>query len=284
MNKGKTFTMKKNIIIFFKGLLIGGTMLVPGVSGGSMAMILGIYHKLISSISSFRTNKKRNNIFLIIFILGAGSGMLLFANSLLNLIEKYPMPMMYLFSGAVIGGIPIIYKESKVNSFSWKNLICILIGFLSVIIFSAFPENTSISEISSGFLRPIFLILSGFVSAIALILPGISVSYMLLLMGLYDETMKAIGNLDILFLLPMLIGILTGILLTTKILEQAMQKYPAVTYFIILGFVAGSLIEAFPGIPNGFEWLLCGITAIAGFLAIQAISRLENNKHSADNN
>ena len=103
-------------------------------------------------------------------------------------------------------------------------------------------------------------------------------------MGLYDETMTAIGKLDVLFLIPMLIGILTGILLTTKILEQAMQKYPSITYFIILGFVAGSLIEAFPGVPNGLEWILCATTAIVGFLAIQTISKLENNKYSTDNN
>ena len=83
--------MKENWLkIFLKGLCVGGTMLVPGVSGGSMAMILGIYDKLITSVSSFFACKKRNALFLLLFALGGGAGMLLFANPLLYLLERYP--------------------------------------------------------------------------------------------------------------------------------------------------------------------------------------------------
>ncbi len=83
--------MKENWLkIFLKGLCVGGTMLVPGVSGGSMAMILGIYDKLITSVSSFFACKKRNALFLLLFALGGGAGMLLFANPLLYLLQRYP--------------------------------------------------------------------------------------------------------------------------------------------------------------------------------------------------
>mgnify|MGYP005776197081 FL=1 len=90
--------MKQNKLeSFLKGMIIGGTMLVPGVSGGSMAMILGIYSRLVSSVSSFTKDKKGNFLFLVIFSLGGGTGMLLFARPLLSLIERYPMPMLYFF-------------------------------------------------------------------------------------------------------------------------------------------------------------------------------------------
>ena len=87
------------ILTALKGIIIGGTMLVPGVSGGSMAMILGIYDRLITSVSSFTRRKKENLAFLIIFSLSGILGILLFASPLLRLIERYPMPMLYFFLG-----------------------------------------------------------------------------------------------------------------------------------------------------------------------------------------
>ena len=87
----------QTIITALKGMLIGGTMLVPGVSGGTMAMLLGIYSRLISAVSSFRKDKKGNLLFLLVFALGGIAGMLIFARPILFLIEKFPMPMLYFF-------------------------------------------------------------------------------------------------------------------------------------------------------------------------------------------
>ena len=113
-------------------MIVGGTMLVPGVSGGSMAMILGIYDRLISSVSSFMKNKKENLIFLALFCLGGGLGMILFARPLLGLIERFPMPMMYFFLGAVAGGVPMIFKEARIQRVSWESLAWIALGLLAV--------------------------------------------------------------------------------------------------------------------------------------------------------
>ena len=98
--------MKNNLNVMYKGLLIGSTMLVPGVSGGSMAMILGIYDRLISSVSSFTKNIKDNLRFLSLFVLSAGVGMILLAKPILSLLETYPKPMSCFFVGAAAGGIP----------------------------------------------------------------------------------------------------------------------------------------------------------------------------------
>ena len=110
----------KHLIIALKGLFVGGTMLVPGVSGGSMAMILGIYHELIASISSFLKHKKESLLFLGVFVAGALVGMALFARPLEALIERFPMPTLYFFIGAVVGGVPLMVKESGITSFSLK--------------------------------------------------------------------------------------------------------------------------------------------------------------------
>lgn len=90
-------------------------MLVPGVSGGSMAMILGIYDKLITSVSSFFACKKRNALFLLLFALGGGAGMLLFANPLLYLLQRYPLVLRWFFIGAVAGSTPMMLKKAQIH-------------------------------------------------------------------------------------------------------------------------------------------------------------------------
>ncbi|MBQ9765960.1 MAG: DUF368 domain-containing protein [Lachnospiraceae bacterium] len=263
-----------------KGLVIGGTMLVPGVSGGSMAMILGIYKRLVSSISSFFKDVKNNIVFLGIFVVGALAGMAIFAKPLLALIEAFPKPMLYFFMGAVAGGIPMMYRESKVKRISVLHILYVLIGIAIVILLGLLPTDFLNSEGMPGAVQFLIQLAAGAVAAIALILPGISVSYMLLVLGIYEPTVAAIGNLDILYLLPLGIGVVLGILLTTKLLETFMNKYPSVTYLVILGFILGSLKETFPGIPSGVEWLICIGTIVLGFMAIYSLSKFESSYES----
>lgn len=275
MNINKLYTA-------ISGLIVGGTMLVPGVSGGSMAMILGVYDKLVSSVSSFFKHKKASILFLGLFALGASIGMVLFANPLGKLLELFPKPMSYFFIGAVAGGIPLIYKESQVTKFKTKHVLYILLGIAIVVLLDFLPEGL-FGDTHTGFMRYFMLFTAGFIAAIALILPGISVSYMFLVLGMYDNIMRAISKLDILYLLPLALGLGVGIILTTRILENMMKKFPHATYMIILGFLLGSLSETFPGVPVGFEWLICIVTLAAGFAVIFALSYFSEKKQIRNN-
>ncbi len=267
-----------NFLTALKGLIIGGTMLVPGVSGGSMAMILGIYDRLISSVSSFMKNKKENLIFLVVFSMGGILGVLLFANPLLQLIERYPMPMLYFFIGAVAGGIPLIVRQSGAKKLTWRIAGYVILGLVAVSALGLLPQDLFNAENSSGTVGFLLLLIAGFVTAAALVLPGISVSYLLLLLGLYDRTMSAISTLHLPFLLPLGIGLVLGIVLITRALERAMAAHPHPSYFIILGFLLGSVAEIFPGIPQGLSLPVCIITFAAGFSAIFFLSRMEMKK------
>ena len=261
----------KNFITAIKGMAIGGTMLVPGVSGGSMAMILGIYDELIRAIADFRKKPKGNIIFLGLFVAGALLGMVLFAKPLEGLIERFPKPMMFFFMGAVAGGLPMIYKEAGVKKFTWRQPVYIGVGLLIVLLLSFIPKDIFNADNLKGIGGGIVLIVAGLVLAVALVLPGISVSYMLLIMGLYEQTLSAISDMNLGFILPLAGGVFLGILLTTKLLSLLMEKYPEIIYLIILGFVGGSLIEAFPGVPVGLEWLLCVPLFVLGFYVIWII-------------
>lgn len=263
------------LLTALQGLIVGITMLVPGVSGGSMAMILGAYDRLITAVSSFLQHKRASISFLLLFSIPALVGMVLFSTPLLRLIQTYPMPMMYLFIGAVVGGVPMIYRKAGVTRLSLPVFLYLMLGILCVLALAQLPEGLFSGTGSTGILPFLLQVLGGIVVAVALIFPGISVSYMLILLGLYEPTMTAIARLDVLALLPMAVGGLLGVLLTTRAIEWLMAKFPFATYLVILGFILGSVGQVFPGLPSGVDIPLCLLTLIFGFAAIWLISRRE---------
>jgi len=272
-SEGKKQSISSYLKVAGKGMCVGGSMLVPGVSGGSMAMILGIYDRLIDAVSSFFKHVAASLRFLLIFSVSAGVGMILFAKPLLNLIEIQPTVMMYFFIGAVVGSVPMIIRKAEVKQFQTGVIIYPMIGMLMMYAITLLPKNLLTIGDRSNLVSYLPMFLAGIVVAIALVLPGISVSYMLLVLGLYEETMKAISNVDVLFLLPLGLGLIAGIILTTKLLETAMTKQPGPTYLIILGFIIASCIDVFPGVPVGFDFVLAIAVFVCGMVLIAKISK-----------
>jgi len=256
-----------------KGFVIGASMLVPGASGGTMAVILGIYDDLIHAVSTLKQNFKENSILLLQFIFSGLLGILLFSRPLLSAVTLWQKPMMFLFLGAIIGSIPPLYRKVKVARIKPVNIFVALIGVLFGVLTMFLPEGLFQLSESFHLYNFIMLIIAGIILAIALVLPGISASYVLLMMGMYDLTLLAIRELNILFLLPLIIGALAGTFLTAGILEREMQRHPQLTYMLIIGFMIGSLFEVFPGIPNGIEILYCLFTFTFGLSFILWIQK-----------
>lgn len=281
----KFFHMMNYIYITIKGFIIGSSMLVPGFSGGTMAMILGIYDKLIASLSSILSFSKNGNyfiknkynfLFLIFFFIGSILGMIIISKPLYNLIEKYYTISSFFFMGAALGGFNTVYNKTKFYKFDFISIIYILLGAAIVYLISIIPEGFfSSSQNRSELFMYFILIIAGLIVAIAMILPGISVSYMFLLLGIYEETINAVHNLYIPYLAPIAIGTILGVVLTTKILEYWMENYIKSSYLIISGFVLGSIIQVFPGIPKGKEWILCPIVFLASYFIIRLLQKFD---------
>ena len=276
--------MKDKIISFFKGAWIGGTMTVPGVSGGSMAMILNIYERVINSVSSFRKDVKNNLIFLIIFASGGLLGALLFSKYIIMpLMELYPMPTGYFFLGAVAGGAPIILKTANVKKVNFKTFACPIAGMIPVLLIALIPNGIFHQTNSLTVAGCVIQLFGGLFVAIPLVLPGISVSQVLLMMGIYETLIKAAGTADFATLFsftPMYIGIIIGTLAMAKIMDKAMTKYPTVTYLVIFGFLLGSLpqLMLFAGLPTGLDIPICIVTAFAGFCFIYFLQILDGTR------
>jgi len=264
----------KILIRFLKGVVIGVAMLVPGVSGGTMAIILGVYDDMIHSVSSFFKDIKNNFVFLLNIGIGGIIGVLAFSKLVEYALDNFKYPTMYLFIGVVVGGIPVLYQKADIRKGQAKNWMFFGLGFIIVLIMSIYNGTIVNLANSTGILQFIFLFIAGIVISVALILPGISTSFMLLVLGLYDITIKAINDLYISYLAPIIIGLAFGTIATAKILENAMERKPSQTYMLILGFVTGSIIPVFPGFPEKtYEIIISAAAFILGFFVIRIMSK-----------
>jgi putative membrane protein len=281
--------VKNDLILMFKGFIIGSSMSVPGISGGTMAILLGIYDKLISSISNYFKDIKGNTLYLSKALLGSFIGIGSLAFVIQWLLNNYPMYISFFFLGAVIGGVPALLKKTQEKTMKISSLMYILIGLMIVISISFIPTGNFSIVSGSGFVHYLMVLVTGIIIALALILPGISTSHMLLVMGMYETLLKAITTMDIVYIGVLGISTVIGVFLITKPIEWTMNTYTKQTYFVIIGFVLGSTAEIFsdkilPAIPvnaDSIWWissiLISMITFTLGFRAISSLSRFSNN-------
>ena len=270
----KKKNQNNNIAVrFIKGFIIGASMLVPGASGGTMAVILGIYDELIHAVSTLRRNVKENVLLLGEYALAGIAGIVLLSGVMLNAVTLWNKPMLFLFLGAILGSIPPLYRKVKVDRVRPVNAAVAVLGAVLGISTMYLPEGLFQLSESFHLFSFLMLILAGIVIAVALVLPGISASYILLMMGMYDLTLIAIKDLNFLYLTPLAFGVIGGTLLTAGLLERQMQRHPQFTYMLIIGFMLGSLVEVFPGVPQGREISICILTFLFGFLVILWIGR-----------
>ncbi len=280
--------MKNILSTVLKGLWIGGTLTVPGVSGGSMAMILGIYDRLIESVGAFlhRGGDKKKAFF---FLLEAGCagivGFVLFSGLVSMLMERFPLELCFFFAGAVAGGIPIILKSAEIHRPKAFDLVFVLLGIAAVFGISKIPQGLFSIPLTLSVGGILLQLLCGILVAIGFVLPGVSLSQMLYVLGIYEELMNHVSKLNILPLIPLGIGAVIGVLLTAYAVEQLLKRFPRTTYLVIFGFMLGSLPEIFSGKNfSGFgalNYLVCAILALIGFAAIFAVSLPELRKKDA---
>ena len=174
--------MKEKFILIIKGFIVGVGKIIPGVSGAMLAITLGIYDKCIYAISNFTKNIK-NNLYLLFFIgIGIILSVGLFSNMVIYLLDSSYFITMCFFIGLIIGGVPKLYNESKVNVKNKKNIGLIIISFLIILVINYInPEY--VIKTNANFIT---LISIGILEAFAMVVPGISGTALLMLIGYYD--------------------------------------------------------------------------------------------------
>ncbi len=265
------------------GFITGSVMAVPGISGGSAAMIIGVYDDLLRAVSRCFSEPRRNIPLLLRFALGGILGLFLMAGAISRLLTTpAEVPVRFLFLGAVAGGIPAIFRKAGVRRLNASGLVLILSGAAAVLLLASLPEGL-FTPGERGFADIALQFTGGMLLAAALVLPGISASHFLYMLGIYDAVMEKLSTLDLIPLLPLAAGTVLGIFLTARLIETLFQRHQAGTFLVILGFMLASLREL---IPRGAEpWqILTGIPCIlVGFVPVYFIQSDGKNAKPARN-
>lgn len=263
----------ENIKLFFKGIAMGIADAFPGISGGTMALILGVYKELISSISNinytlFKTLKNEgiqvfwkrlNGNFLIILFSGLLTSLVVFFILAGSLMDDFPVLICSFFFGLVTASVYIILKPTDLFNFNKKynyiiqNWILLLISIYTSYLLTSIAELNSLNE------NMIFIFFAGFIASCAMILPGISGSYILVILGLYktmSTALKEALKLETLGLTKILIfgfGVILGLLSFSKVVKWGFEKFPNKILILMTGLIIGSIHKLWPWKSEGAE-------------------------------
>ncbi len=247
------------LFILLKGIVIGVANIIPGVSGGTMAVVLGIYDRLIEAIGGFLTDKdKRLSHFLFLFFIaiGAGVGLKGLAPVISYTLQYHNALTMLFFMGLITGSIPAVVKLSGVKKLSILDMVFLALGVGLVLILGASPESKDEIEASAGNASMLALFISGILAGGAMIVPGVSGSLVMVLLGAYPVVLYAVDKMDFKLLIVLAAGGGLGVLLFSILIRFLLQHAANATHSFIFGLVGASVIILFRGFPLGdFGWL-----------------------------
>lgn len=244
-------TIKDYSVLTLKGMAMGAADVIPGVSGGTIAFITGIYEELINSIKSINLTafqlfftgkfaefwKAINGTFLVSVVLGIGISIFSLAKGMKFLLDHYPILVWSFFFGLIVASAIYVARSIK----KW-NAGAVISGIAGIII-AYYITIITPAEANTTYW---FIFISGAIAICAMILPGISGSFILVLMGMYKFILEAVGNLQITILLTFLVGAALGIIAFSHVLSWMLRKYHNLTIAMLAGFMVGSLNKVWP--------------------------------------
>ncbi len=278
--------MIKNIL---KGIVIGLANIIPGVSGGTMAVSMGIYDKLIHCITHLFKEFKKSVLFLLPLAIGAVIAIGGLAFVIPVMFAHFPLQTNFLFIGLILGGLPAIWGKVKGSTLRIGHVIAFLLFFALVVAMGVMGETEGkAADLGFSFLNVLKLFGVGVIASATMVIPGVSGSMILLLLGYYNPVITAIKDFltalmsfdvpGILngcgILIPFGIGVVAGIFAIAKLVEIVFEKFPLYAYWAIIGLIAASpvgiLLAGELGVINVVAVLTSAVTfAIGMFAAIK---------------
>ena len=249
----------------FKGVIIALGFILPGVSGGVLASILGLYERIIPFLAHMSKDFVKNVLFFIPVGIGGILGIALFSAPLEYLLQHYQVPVLWAFTGAIVGTLPSLLAESTQKSkrdkvdLAFLGLTFILSGLLLYFL------NDLVGTIPANFAS---FVLAGALIALGVLVPGLSPSNLLLIMGLYTPMLTGFKNLDLVgVFLPIAIGGALTMLLFSKVMDYALSHYHSRVYHLIIGLVLSSTLLIILPNPRNAESISYAGTGIGTWLA-----------------
>lgn len=257
---------------FLKGLVIGIGGVAPGVSGGAIAVMFGLYERITDAIADIFKDFKKNVIFFFPIALGGGVGVLAFSKIIQYFFLHYEVQIKYLFIGLMLGTLPDVFRQANKKGFKGIYIVPCIIAFIITII-TVMLENAGIDIIPDATPGMLQLVLYGVIIGIGTIVPGISASIVLMYLGAYQIVLNGLADINIAILIPVGTGFVISVFLFSKLISLLFKRVYGYTYYAVLGFVLGSIIAIFPGISFRFEYLTSILLFIIGYLISFSLSK-----------
>lgn len=269
--------MKEKLILFIKGIVLGVAFVIPGVSGGTLAVLMGIYEELIEAASNFYKNMvnfKKYFMYLLPIGLGIIFSVAVFAKLIKFGLDKAPIITILIFLGMIIGGIPALVRNVKGTKINLKDMTLMLVGLIiviSMLIFHKSNSNVVLTNMSiTGYIT---LLLVGAIAAVTMVVPGISGSFTLMLIGYYEPILNLVNDItsfknlgpNLILIFTFMLGVFIGIIFISKIIEWCLKHYKRETYYAIIGFVLSSIISVIYEVskfPFNLTHLIIGIVLL----------------------
>jgi putative membrane protein len=262
------------LLRFLKGALIGTGFILPGVSGGALAAIFGLYQRIVSFIAHITKDFIKNVLFFIPVGLGALCGMFLLARPLSFFLEYYEAQVIWGFIGCIIGTLPSLWKEAGKEGRAKRHYVIVAVTAVISFCLLFAAKNYLNAQMPLNFLTWIF---AGFLIALGILVPGMSPSNFLVYLGMYKPMVDAFKIMDVLILLPLFLGVVICLFSLSSLIDILLRKIYAGMFHFVVGIVIAS---TFLIVPLNYNYasvgtLACAAAMLAGCALGFWMSRLE---------
>ena len=288
------------ILDILRGAVIGVSNIIPGVSGGTMAVSMGIYDRVIYAVNNLFKQFKKNFRDLLPIIIGVLIGLFAFAALIGTLLgtksSEIPMtrlPTNFAFIGLILGGLPAIYKRVNMKSAKLPGVVLFLI-FLALVVVLPLLNPPEARTVDHSIGTILLMIPLGAIASSTMVIPGISGSMILMLLGYYNPVINAMNDLragdwsSLAILAPYVVGLLVGIVFIAKLMNFLLKKHAALTFSAIFGLVIGSPVallmqnrECFQIATTG-NWIASVVCLVVGFAIAWFMSTLDKKPAETD--
>lgn len=251
------------------GFLMGVGCILPGVSGGVMAVSLGLFQPMVEALTGIFHDLRRHGLFLLPLGIGGLLGLLMGAEGLAYALNRWEVPMLYLFLGFILGGVPALCREAVQGGFRARYLCALLPGILLLLAMLSMGDRPQVS-----LLTPFQWIFSGGLYALGTVVPGLSASFLLIQLGWYQQTLLAFSRLMLPELFFFAAGFAAVMLPGLFLIRWLLLRWPGYTHFAVLGLLAASVIPAIPAPRQGALLLVDLLMLGLGMMASLMMARL----------
>ncbi len=251
------------VLRFVKGIFIGSGFILPGVSGGALAAVFGVYERIISFLAHITRDFKKNVLFFIPLGLGGITGIFLFSFVVSFFLGAYEAQILWLFVGCILGTVPALWRQAGKNGRQSNHIVILVAAFFISFVFMLYGERLFGGNVPQNFAT---WIIAGALIGLGIIVPGLSPSNFLVYMGMYKDMADGIKELDFMVIIPIGVGAVLSVLLLSKLVDVVFKRAYASLFHGILGLVFASTVMI---IPRNYNYLspgtlICVVLCAAG--------------------